>query len=103
MPESLPSYMMMALFLAIALLAAVRLLGWRLCPVRKVRAEVIHKQTVERFSKYSGNGKQIRYAVTFLVDGRKKSFYVSAFSYNGYRVGEKGTLTYKGDRLIGFQ
>ena len=101
MPENLPSYIMMALFVAITLLAAVRLFGWRLCPVRKVKAELVHKQTVEFFSKYAG--KKTKYAVTFLVDGRRKSFYVSAFSYDGYRVGEKGTLTYRGSRLIGFQ
>jgi len=54
---------------------------------------------VEQFSKY---GKRVKYAVTFLTDGKKKSFYVSEFSYNGYRKGEKGTLTYQGDRLIDF-
>lgn len=65
-------------------------------------AEVVGKQTVEWFSKYSRNGKHTRYAVTFLVDGKKKSFYVSEFSYGGYRKGEKGKLTYQGDRLIDF-
>ena len=39
----------------------------------------------------------------FSVGEKKKSFYVSQFSYGGYRVGEKGTLKHKGDRLIGFE
>ena len=34
---------------------------------------------------------------------KKKSFYVSQFSYNGYRVNERGTLKYKGDKLIEFK
>ena len=68
---------------------------------RTVKAEVIGKQTVEQFSKYGG--KKVRYVVNFLVDGRKKSFYVSEFSYNGYRKGERGQLTYRGDRLIEFR
>ena len=100
MPENLPNYITMALFLVVSLLAVVRLFGWRFSPVRKAKGEVIHKQTVENFSKYSG--KKVQYAVVFLVNGKRKSFYVSAFSYNGYRVGEKGTLTYRGDRLIDF-
>ena len=67
-----------------------------------VSAEIVHKQTVEFYSKTAPGGKRIRYSVTFLANGKKKSFYVSEFSYNGYRKGEKGTLTYQGDRLIDF-
>lgn len=73
-----------------------------LAPVRTADATVVHKQTVESFSKYSGTGKHTKYAVTFSVNGKSKSFYVSEFSYRGYRIGEAGNLTYKGDRLIDF-
>ena len=69
---------------------------------RTVNAEVIGKQAVEHYSKLAPNGTKVRYAVTFLVEGKKKSFYVSEFSYGGYRKGEKGKLTYQGDRLIDF-
>ena len=31
-----------------------------------------------------------------------ESFYVSELSYGGYRVGESGTLKYRGDRIIDF-
>jgi hypothetical protein len=44
-----------------------------------------------------------KYAVTFQIGNKRKSFYVSELSYGGYRKGEKGTLTYRGDRLIDFQ
>ena len=86
MPDQLPNIILGGLLYGIFILACIRILVKRLSPEKTVRAEVIHKQTVERFSKYSGNGKQIRYAVTFLVNGRKKSFYVSQLSYNGYRA-----------------
>ena len=45
----------------------------------------------------------LEYLIVFSVDGKKKSFYVSQFSYGGYRVNEKGVLKYKGDKLIEFK
>ena len=94
------------LFLCIYLLLMIwiigKLLKGRFGKPKTVTAEVIGKQTVEWFSKYAGNGKRTKYAVTFLIDGKKKSFYVSEFSYHGYRKGERGKLTYQGDRLIEF-
>lgn len=74
----------------------------RVAPVRTVQARVADKHVIESASKYSGDGKSRRYVVGFDADGKRLSFYVNAFSYNGYRVGEKGTLTYKGRRLIDF-
>ena len=81
---------------------AWKLLGGRFGRTVTVKAEVVNKQTVEFYSKTAPGGKHIRYVVNFLVDGKKKSFYVSEFSYQGYREGEKGQLTYRGDRLIEF-
>lgn len=103
MPENLPSIIIISLFMGIGLLALIRTLGKKLAPVRTVKAQVTHKQRQEVFSKYSGNGKSYKYVVVFTAEGKKLSFYVSEFSYSGYRVNEKGTLTYKGDRLIKFQ
>ena len=85
------------LFLYGALL--FRFLRSRFGKSRTVTAKVVGKQTVERFSKY---GKKTQYAVTFLVEGKNMSFYVSELSYGGYRKGEVGKLTYRGDRLIDF-
>ena len=75
----------------------------KLAPEKTVNAVVVNKQINESFSKYAGNGKRKKYVVVFSIDGKKKGFYVSEFSYGGYRVGEKGKLTYKGDRLISFK
>ncbi len=101
-----PSMIYNGVFLGIYLLLMVRIIGkvlkGRFGKPRTVTAEVIGKQTVEQFSKYAGNGKRVRYVVVFLAEGKKKSFYVSEFSYHGYRKGERGKLTYQGDRLIEF-
>ena len=83
-------------------LVLARLLRSRFGKAKTVKAEVVSKQTVEFFSKTAPGGKRVKYAVVFQADGKKKSFYVSEFSYSGYRKGEKGNLTYKGDRLIDF-
>jgi len=55
------------------------------------------------FAKYSGNGKREKYVIVFSVGGKKKSFYVSEFSYGGYRINEKGVLKYKGDKIVDFK
>ena len=39
----------------------------------------------------------------FRIDKKKKTFRISEFSYGGYRVGESGTLVYKGDKLVDFK
>ena len=67
-----------------------------------VNATVVNKQIVEGFSKYAGSTKAKRYYVTFLINGKRKSFSVSQVSYKGYRKGESGTLKYRADRLLDF-
>jgi hypothetical protein len=47
-------------------------------------------------------GKRYRYAVVFSAEGKRFSFYVSEFSFGGYRKGERGMLTYKGNKIIDF-
>ena len=107
MPENISNIVIISLFIGIGVLAMgsiiVRTIKNRYAPIKAVKAVVIDKQKVEIFSKYSGNGKSEKYVIVFSIDGKKKSFYVSQFSYNGYRVNEKGTLKYKGDKLIEFK
>ncbi len=102
MPDNIATWIFTGLILIVYLLIAIRFLKNRLAPVKKVRVTVIDKNRIERFSKYSGNGKRYQYAIVFSANGQKLSFYVSEFSYGGYRKGETGMLTYKGDRLIDF-
>ena len=102
MPENLIPMIALGLLIAYWILFFVKLLANRFAPVEKAPAEVVHKQTVDHFSKTSATGKRSRYVVVFSVKGKKKSFYVSEFSYGYYRLHEKGTLEYRGDRLLGF-
>ena len=85
----------------IALLAAILLpISYKFSPVRTVQAKVVDKNKVDFPSKY---GTTPKYAIVFQTDkGKKLSFYVSEFSYGGYRRGETGTLKYQGDRIIDF-
>lgn len=107
MPENISNIVIISLFLGVGVLAVVSLLVKavknRCAPIKTVKAVVIDKNKVENFSKYSGTGKSEKYVIVFTVNGKKKSFYVSQFSYNGYRINEKGTLKYKGDKLIDFK
>ena len=102
MPENPVSCVFIGIFAILALFCGFRLLKNVLSPIRSVEASVIHKQKVENISGYSGTGKHTKYAVTFSAGNNRFSFYVSEFSYRGYRIGEKGILKYKGDRLIEF-
>ena len=102
MNNKIVTYVFMALFLIPALAASIRQLWLALSPVKTEPATVVHKQTVETFSKYSGNGVHRKYAVTFQTGKKTRSFYVSEFSYRGYRLNKTGTLKYKGNRIIDF-
>ena len=107
MPENIVSLILPALFAAVWLLVIVRVITKAIknkyAPVKTVKALVMDKHVIETFSKYSGNGKREKYVVVFSADGRKKSFYVPQFSYDGYRIGETGILKYKGSKLIAFR
>ena len=103
MPENLPSIIIGSFFVGIWLLVLIRFIGNKLAPIKIVKAQVTHKHIQEVFSKYSGNGKNYKYVVVFTTEGKTLSFNVSEFSYNGYKLNERGTLTYKGNRLIKFE
>ena len=107
MPDNISSIIMFALFMGVGALAMgsvlIRSIKNRHAPIKTVKAVVIDKHKIETFSKYSGNGKAEKYVVVFSIDGKKKSFYVSQFSYGGYKVNDNGTLKYQGDRLIEFK
>jgi len=102
MEGNILGYLFLAVF-GIAFVAyIVRFLRDKCSPVKTVKAIVVHKQTVETFSKYSGNGTHKKYSVTFQTENKKLSFFVSDFSYRGYKVNETGTLKYKGRKIIDF-
>lgn len=71
---------------------------------KEVEAKVINKQYYQsRLARKAENFRdEYCYVVTFLAGDKKLSFYVSEYSYNGYRINQKGTLKYKGTMLIDF-
>ena len=93
----------MLLLFGLCLFAGAKWLIRRYGPVKSVKAKVVDKYKSEVVSKYAGNGSSMRYVVTFEIAGKRKGFYVSEFSYGGYRLKEEGKLTYRGDRLISFK
>lgn len=107
MPENISNIVIFSVFVGIGAFALVgsivRFAKNHYAPVKAVHAVVVDKQKLETFSKYSGNGKREKYVIVFSFDSKKKSFYVSPFSYGGYRINETGLLTYRGDKLIEFR
>lgn len=89
MPENISNIVILAFFIGIGSLAMVsifvRVVKNRYAPIKSVKAVVVDKNKVESFSKYSGTGKREKYVIVFSVGSKKKSFYVSQFSYNGIR------------------
>ena len=106
MTYELPGVLITFLFIGIWVLAFIRIFFKifrnRFAQVKTVKAVIISKQRIPITSRYSGTGSREAYSVVFSAEGKKLSFYVSQFSYSGYRVGDCGTLTYKGSRLIDF-
>ncbi len=75
----------------------------RYAPVKTVKAKVVDKYKPDMVSKYHGTFKQERYIVIFETKHKKLSFDVSEFSYCNYKINQKGTLKYKGTKIISFQ
>lgn len=78
-------------------------IGNKFANVKTVKAEVIDKYKSNIVSNYPDALKKERHVVVFKTKDKKISFEISAFSYNGYRISEKGTLKYKGNRIISFK
>ena len=104
MPQgmSVPQIIWLGLMAIVYILVAAGMLRHIIAPVRTVKARVAGKNRVESVLKTKAGGKHTRYVVIFETEGKRLSFYVSEFSWNGYHVGERGQLTYKGGRLLDF-
>ena len=72
-------------------------------PVKTVKAVVADKYIKHTASRFDSLFKRKMHIVVFKSGSKKLLFCVSPFSYDGYAINEKGTLTYKGNRLIDFK
>ncbi len=56
------------------------------------------------YSKMQAPNEKKKYTITFLSKNSKKLYFdVNEFSYKDFKIGEKGNLTYKGNKLIEFK
>ena len=92
-----------SLFLLALFPFAKKLIWNKIAPVKTIKAEVIDKYKPDIISKYPKSFKPESYIIVFKVKDKKLLFNVSPFSYSNYRIKEKGTLKYKGDRIISFK
>lgn len=93
---------LIALTLLLWILIVKKIIVDKFAPVKTVKAEVVDKYKTEVVTKMQGAFKRQHCIVVFKTKEKKLSFAVSEFSYDNYRIKEKGTLKYKGNRIISF-
>jgi len=93
------------IFLLLGIIIAIAFLI-RKCFLREKteKAVVVDKQSYDRqiFSKNQALSVETEYIVSFQNRNKIYHFKVSEFSYNNYKINQKGTLKYKGKHLIDF-
>lgn len=72
---------------------------------KEVRATVINKQSYDKqiYRKSQAPFTKKEYVITFQCRNKKRYIEVSELSYSNFRLNQKGTLRYKGSRLIDFR
>ena len=94
---------LMLLFLLCWILVVIKIVISRCSPVKTVKAKVVDKYKPDMVSNYPGTFKPQRYIAVFATKDNKLSFDVSEFSYANYKINERGTLKYKGTKIISFK
>lgn len=85
-------------------LIVFRFIKGRYTKLRTVKAVITDKYKYTPVSHIPGTfNNMTTYKVVFSVGKKKLAFDVSEYSFSNFRVGKKGTLTYKGGRLIDFK
>ena len=72
---------------------------------KSIKATVIDKQSYDKqiYTKSQAPFIRKEYVITFLCGNKKKYFNVSELSFGNYKVNQKGTLKYKGNRIVDFK
>lgn len=97
------NYIFIGIYLLCCFLIVLKLIQNKFSPVKTVKAEVIDKYKSNVVSKYPESWKPKSYVVVFKTKDKKLSFNISEFSYGNYKINEKGTLKYKGTKIISFK
>lgn len=96
------SYIFVLLIAILWVMVAVKFIKNKYAPVRKTAAVVTDKYKKKSLSGTYGGFKRECCVVVFSAGKKKLAFNVSEFSFGNYKVNEKGTLRYKGNKLIDF-
>ncbi len=94
---------LMLLFLLCWILIIRKIFINRCSSVKTIKAKIVDKYKPNVVSNYPGTFKPERFIVVFETKDDKLSFDVSEFSYKTYKINEKGTLKYKGNKIISFK
>lgn len=72
---------------------------------KTVDAIIVDKQCYEKkiYKKFEASVSRKEYIAVFSVEGKRLSFKISENTYKSYTLNQKGKLTYKGSRLMGFK
>lgn len=93
-----------ALGIVIVVGIAIRLVRDRYSRERREYGEVVNKQMfeTEMIGKDRMPFKKRKCIISFMCGGRRLDFETPEFMYGEYSIGDKGTVVYKGSRLIEF-
>lgn len=94
--------LLLLLVLVCWLLLMIRFVKNKYAAVKTVQAMVVDKYKTQTVSNIQGTFKRESCIIVFLAGDEKLAFEVSEFSFQGYEMMEKGTLKYKGDKIIDF-
>lgn len=100
----LMNYVFVILELVIIIGIVVKILHNYISKEKREEVVVINKQSFDKtiYRKNQAPFVKKSYVITFQCKNKKRHFNVSELSYNNYRINQKGTLKYKGSRLIDF-
>ena len=90
-------------FLSVWTIIVIKFVSNKCATVKTLKAKVVDKYKPDIVTKHPGRFKQDSYIVVFETKDKKLSFNVSEFSYGNYKINEKGTLKYKGNKIISFK
>ena len=93
----------MILFLLCWILIIRKIIINKCATTKTVKAKVVDKYKPDTVFTYHGTFKKEYYIVVFEANNKKLSFNVSEFSYGSYKINEKGTLKYRGSKIISFK
>lgn len=103
MDGSIINIIFILVFLICWVLIIIRLVHTRFAPVKTIKAQIVDKYKLNTKSIYPKTFKGDMCKVVFKTKNKKLSFLVSQITFDNYKKGQKGTLKYKGNKIIDFK